>query len=295
VVNLTPEYRFGQAPRAGTNWREAFATQMVADPMFARNIVNRLWKQLFNLALVDPVDTLDPARLVPDSPPSDGWTLQATHPRLLEELAKRFEGNYFNLRETLRLMLESSAYQLSSRYDGDWSPGIVSLFARHYPRRLEGEEIHDAVAHATGVFINYTVQGWDDQVRWAVMLPDPSEPRSNGTAAAFMNVFIRGNRDTQQRSQSGSVLQQLALMNSTWVLDKIRVTASTAVRDIGRLANREAVEEMWLRFLARMPEDDERQRGEALLAKAATAAARNAALEDLAWVLVNKIEFLYSY
>jgi hypothetical protein len=55
------------------------------------------------------------------------------------------------------------------------------------------------------------------------------------------------------------------------------------------------VEEIWLRFLARTPEDDERQKAEALLAKAATTAARNTALEDLAWVLVNKIEFLYSY
>src|SRR5436309_2966047 len=133
--------------------------------MFARNFANRIWKQLFNLGLVDPVDTLDPARLDPSNPPAAPWALQATHPELMERLAKEFTANYFNVRPFIRILVQSSAYQLSSRYDGDWSIEYVPLFARHYPRRMEGEEVHDAIAKATGVLGNYAVNGLPDKIQ----------------------------------------------------------------------------------------------------------------------------------
>jgi len=77
--------------------------------LLARNFVNRLWKEMFNLGLVDPVDTMDPARLDPSNPPPDGWALQATHPVLLEKLAQSLRDNKFSLREMLRLIAKSSA------------------------------------------------------------------------------------------------------------------------------------------------------------------------------------------
>ena len=297
IRNVTPEYRSGQAPAMNADWRAFFADQLTSDPMFARNMVNRLWKAMFNLGLVEPVDGLDPARLDPDNPPPAPFTLQATHPALLIALARHFESNNYSLREMLRLIAESSAYQLSSRYDGPWSIDSVPLFARHYPRRLDGEEIHDALAQSTGFFLNYTVQNWDETVRWAGQLPDPTEPRNNlGGAAAFMNVFLRGNRDTQQRSQAGSVIQQLNLMNSTFVLDRIRINSSPVLRDLAKItSNRDLVNEMFVRFLTRFPDEAEAANAEAHLAKATTAAQRNSYIEDLAWALVNKLEFIFSY
>ena len=118
--------------------------------MLARNFANRLWKAMFNMGLVDPVDTLDPARLDPKNPPPEPWGLQATHPQLLEQLAASLVDSNFSLHSFIKLLVSSSAYQLSSRYDGDWKVEYVPLFARHYPRRLDGEEIHDAIAQATG-------------------------------------------------------------------------------------------------------------------------------------------------
>jgi hypothetical protein len=113
---------------------------MVADRMFARNLANRIWKQMFGLGLVDPVDALDPARLDPDKPTVEaGWQLQASHPRLLERLADELVRQNYDLRGFLKVLADSSAYQLSSRYDGKWRYEYINLFARHYPRRLEGE------------------------------------------------------------------------------------------------------------------------------------------------------------
>jgi hypothetical protein len=294
---LTPEYRgTGMTPRT-PYWREEFAELMIRDPMFARNLANRLWKAVFNLGLVEPVDALDPARLDPAAPPAGQWDLQATHPELLEKLAQYLRDVNFQMKPFLRLLLESSAYQLSSRYDAAWSPALTPLFARHLARRLEGEEIHDAIVQATGAPASYTVTGFPNPVQWAMQLPEPNEPRGNpGNAVTFMNTFFRGNRDNTARRQDGSIQQQLALMNDLFVLNRLRVAASPVLRRIAGIASpEEAVRQLYLVFLSRSPSRAELASGAAHLAKATSAAQRNAAVEDLAWVCVNKVEFLFSY
>ncbi len=268
---------------------------MVRDPLFAVNLSNRIWKEFFGLALADPVDGLDPWRLDPANPPPAPWTLQATHPELLRDLAILMAGSDYNLREFIRWIVASSAYQLSSRYEGDWKYDYLTLFARHYPRRLEGEEVHDAIVKASGVPAAYTMTRLDP-VPWAMQLPEPAEPRSNGAVATFINTFFRGNRDTFPRSQNGSILQQLSLMNDTFVLNRIRLASSPTLQAAAKLEDNSAViDEAFLLFLSRMPSEIERARALAPLAAAKTPAERNAAIEDLAWVCVNKVDFLFSY
>jgi hypothetical protein len=292
---MTPVYRDGQAPVDGKGtWRDAYAQMMTADPMFARNLANRIWKQFFNLGLVDPVDTMDPARLDPSNPPPAPWTLQASNPQLLEHLAGALADNNFGLRELIRLIVQSNAYQLSSRYDGDWNVNYVPLYARHYPRRLDAEEIADAIVKATGVAGGYTVSGWGDSVlSWAMQMPDTV---SGGPAAAFMNTFLRGNRDTQPRSQAGSILQQLTMMNDAFVTNRTKVAASPVLANIAKITDNDAaVEEMFLTFLSRYPTDYERGLAVNSLKATTTATLRNNAIEDLAWVMINKLDFLFSY
>ncbi|MGH9721540.1 MAG: DUF1553 domain-containing protein [Bryobacteraceae bacterium] len=292
---FTPEYRVtGATPPAG-NWRTAFADNMVNDPMFAVNFANRLWKEFFILPLVDPVDGLDPARLDPSNPPPAPWVLQATHPELLARLAQALADSDYNLRAFIRTIAQSSAYQLSSRYEGEWKYDYVSLFARHYPRRLEGEEVHDILSVATGQMGSYTVNNLTARVALAVQLPEPIEPRSNGAVRDFMNTFIRGNRDTFYRSQNGSILQQLALMNDAFVNNRLRVASSPPLAAIAKMADDAAVDEIFLLLVARKPSDSERQNALEFLKTARTGAERNEFIEDLAWVCVNKVEFIFSY
>jgi len=296
TVNLTPTYRETGAAPKDANWRAAFAQNLVADPLFARNIVNRLWKQMFNLGLVDPVDTLDPARLDAANPPPAPWTLQPTHPELLDKLATEFVNSGYQLRPLLRLLTTSSAYQLSSKYEGNWTPDMIPLFARHYPRRIEGEEVHDAVVKAAAIFPSYTVQYWADKATWAMQLPEPLEPRSDGTANNFMNNFLRGNRDNQLRSQAGSIQQQLYLMNDSFVTTRVKVASSPKLKALAAMTNNSALlDEAFLTFLSRYPTDFERSKALPFLAKATTAALKNTAVEDLAWVCINKVDFLFSY
>ncbi len=309
--SFTPEYRDGT--KASGNWREAFANKLTSDPIFGINFANRIWKELFGLALIDPVDSIDPDRLDPNDPPAAPWSLQATHPALLQKLGQQFMQNDTSLRFLIRLMVQSSAYQLSSRYDGEWKADYIPLFARHYPRRLWAEEIHDAIVRATEVLPRYT---WakvstdtmsrgtaasavpqSDPVSWAMKLPDITEPRSTAAARNFMTSFTRGNRDTARRSSAGSILQELNLMNdNTMVLSKIRMANSPTLKDIARIAdNLQMVSELWLTFLSRKPTESERGKAIDYISKATTPAARNAAIEDLAWVAINKVDFLFSY
>ena len=294
---LMPEYTdstgsAGATPASG-NWRSAFAENMVQDPMFARNAANRLWKQMFNLALVDPVDSLDPARLDPKKPPPSPWTLQATHPELLEKLAAELKRLDFKPRAFLRLLAQSSAYQLSSRFGGEWNPEHVGLFNRRLARRMEAEEVHDAIAKATGIPGDYAVQGWGDRAAWAMQLPEPLEPVSAPGVVGFLNAFLRGDRDAQERSQAGSIQQQLYLMNDAVAADRLRADRSPRLQAIAAMAsNVEALDELFLTFLSRLPTERERAVAEPYFARAAS---RAAAVEDLAWMCVNKVEFLFSY
>ena len=105
-----------------------------------------------------------------------------------------------------------------------------------------------------------------------------------------------GNRDTVQRSQAGSILQQLSLMNDAFVTNRTKVAASPALKAIAQVTDNNAlVEQLFLTFLSRMPSDSERQAALGSLNAANTATLRNNAVEDLAWVLINKLEFLFSY
>ena len=288
---LEPEYRDGRKP-SSEEWRMEYAKFMVDDPLFAVNFANRLWREAFTMGLVEPIDALDPARLDPENPPTGNWTLQPTHPELLRKLAMELKERNYNLREFLRLLFESSAYQLSSRYDGDWKLTSVPLFARHYPRRLEGEEVHDTIVKATNILPNYPVKDLDD-TPWAMQMPEPVEPRSNGAAVNFMNPFYRGNRDSFFRIQDGSVQQQLNLMNDTFILNRLRVASSSTLREAAAMKDEETVEQLFLLFLQRQPDEREKKSALAYLAKAGNQ--RTAYIEDLAWSLVNKIDSLFNY
>lgn len=295
TTNLAPMYRDGKA--ATGNWRESFAQGLTRDPMFARNYANRLWKAMFNLALAEPVDGLDPARLDPNVEPPAGWTHQASHPLLLEKLATFVRDHDYNLRETLRFLTSSSAYQLSSRYEGEWNFTQAPLFARHIPRRLEAEEVHDAITKATALMPAYAVGGYTERVSWAMQLPEPLEPRSDGAANGFMNSFSRGNRDTLQRSQSGSIQMWLNLMNSPVVNNRVRASGANGSPYLAGVAankdNTTVVDDMFLTFISRQPTEYERGVAMKFLTRANSSRTTN--VEDLAWALINKIEFLFSY
>lgn len=321
---VTPQYLgTGAGANASETRRQAFARHLTSDPQFARAAVNYLWEELMVEALVSPSDNFDLARLSSTARLPDGWTPQPHNPELLEALALDFRNNGYNLRRTIGTIVKSSAYQLSSQYPGTWKLEYVPLYARKFVRRLKAEEIHDAIIQATGLppvtayrapgaTTNTTVLGYPiineegqklREVLWAGQLPEPLEPRQRADVRAFLDSFLRGNRDSIPRSEESSIMQALNMMNNTFVTARVRnadqVTfngqtyRSTVYQLLNTtgLTNDQLVTELTLRTLSRMPTAQERTR----LTPYFTRLSRQAATESLQWALLNKVDFLFNY
>ena len=90
------------------------------------------------------------------------------------------------------------------------------------------------------------------------------------------------------------MVQAAALLNSKFVKDRIKVQEngrlSKLLNHAPPLSNEEIVDEMFLAFLARPPRDQEK----AIVIKTLEQR-HNQGLEDLAWSLINKTEFVYDY
>jgi hypothetical protein len=298
-ANVAPKNPFnpvaGGGISSGENRRDAIARQITGDIQFSRAIVNYVWEKFMVEAFVSPSNTFDLARLDPNNPPPAPWTLQPTNPQLLQSMALWFQTNGYDLRALMSLIVKSNAYQLSSVYPGPWNIAYVPYYARHYVRRLDAEELHDAVAKATGILGNYTLNGSVlPAVQWAMQFPDTREPRSNGTVAAFLNSFGRGDRDTTFRRSDPSTLQALNMLNNTFVENRIHQTnAGSRVQTLlaQNASAQTIIQQLYLNTLSRAPSDDEVN----LFLPSFQQQGNRAAAEALQWMLLNKMDFVFNY
>ena len=299
VNMIPPKYPFGAAaPIApGQSRRQALAQQVTGDMQFSRAIVNYIWEKFMVEAFVSPSNAFDLARLDPNNPPPAPWTLQPTNPQLLDALARWFQANGYDVRALMGLITKSTAYQLSAAYPGTWDVSYVPYYARKYVRRLDAEEIHDSVAKATGIVGNYTLQGSDlPAVQWAMQFPDTREPRNNGPVAQFLNSFGRGDRDATFRRSDGSILQALNMLNSTFIMSRIHQAnqSSHVAQLLARTSDNDAPTIIWDLFattLSRPPSDQEMASFRPMFQQLGN---RQAA-ENLQWMLLNKVDFLFNY
>jgi hypothetical protein len=273
--NIPPRYPFGTSANpgggilTGETRRQAIARQITADLQFSRAAVNYVWQKLMGEAFVTPANGFDLARLDPNNPPPAPWTLQPTNPVLLDRLARYFQSNGYNIRLLIGAIVKSNAYQLSSTYNGEWSPGYVPYYARHYVRRLDSEEILDAISKATNIPQTYTMAAPSTlpPVQWAGQLPDTREPTGtattptpNGTITAFLNAFGRGDRDVNPRRFDGSVQQGLTVMNNAFLMNRIHnANAGSRVNALLQASTDPAflIRQLYLHTLSRPATDEE--------------------------------------
>ncbi|MDB5385746.1 MAG: Protein of unknown function (DUF1553)/Protein of unknown function (DUF1549)/Planctomycete, partial [Planctomycetaceae bacterium] len=110
------------------------------NPLISRVLANRVWQHLFGEGIVRSVDNFGVTGDVP------------SHPELLDHLANRFVHEGWSVKKLVRAIVLSRAYQLSS----DAIAANVAVdpanryIWRHSPRRLDAEEIRDAMLAAAG-------------------------------------------------------------------------------------------------------------------------------------------------
>jgi hypothetical protein len=310
----TPKFILSEeSPRPGANPRDELARIMTGDIQFSRAITNRLWAELMGVGIVEPLDDFDLKRYYPSDELPEGWTVQPKDPELLDELAKDFQKHDFSIKHVLRRMMNSSAYQLSSKFDGEWKPEYGDYFARKYVRLLGPTQLHDAIVTATARPGAYNT---GVEVEMAMELLDPAlAPRA---VSEFMRAFGQQIRDDFPSRAPTSSLQAMLMMNSDVVLDRVkaqnasrvaqllgrreqdRITAAQAIRAVtGRepskveaamAVDRALVEKVYLATLSRRPLDQEMS-----VAMAELERNGDRGLENLQWALLNSPEFIFNY
>ncbi len=294
-IKAEPEFLLGwERPRPSEPWRDAFARILTDHPQFARATVNLIWAELMGVGIVDPPFGFDMARQDPAKPPPPPWTIQPSHPELLEALAQDFREHNFDLRYLIRLIVNSSTYQLSSHFEGEWKESYGPYFARRFVHRLPAEMICDAISQATGIFNEIPVLYGDKKVKYVMQTYSPDDLGSQESLRQLLQFLGQGNRDSVEKDMSGSMVQASALLNSKFVKERVKL------QDKGRLykllnhdpplSNEEIVDELFLSFLARFPQPSEKK-----VALETLQQRHGQGLEDLAWSMVNKPDFVLNH
>ena len=208
---------------------------------------------------------------------------------------------------------KSHAYQLSSRFEGEYKPEYDRYYARKLVRRLSAEEVYDAIAKSTGIlghgvdwqphFPNrYWFPTWSG---YAMDLPSPM----NGSEFCsldlkrFLFFFGRGDRSTKEPDTKTSIMQASLMMNSDLVREKILAkTKGSRVQTLlektppwtwdkpDRPMKDEIVDELFLCTLSRYPTPEEKVASVDHIERY-----RDKGVEDLQWALINKPEMMVNY
>jgi hypothetical protein len=245
-----------------------------ANPWFARNLANRVWAHFIGQGLVEPVDDVRAT-----NPP--------TNPELLEALARHLVENRYDLHALIRAVTGSRVYQLSSRPNAT-NERDEQNYSRALLRRVGAEVLLDMVCQTTGVGERFPGV---PPGRRAVQLWDSKVPHY------FLKVFGRPERLSAcecERNHEPSVAQVLHLLNAPEVQAKLSHEGGYVAKLVKRMKDDgPLVEELYLTFYSRMPAEEERQGALAYLRE--HAGRRRQAVEDLAWTMLNSLEFVFNH
>lgn len=248
------------------------------NPWFARCFVNRMWEHFLGRGIVEPVDDF---RIT--NPPSN--------PELLDALAADFVQHSFDIQHLIRTITASRTYRLSSEPNAT-NERDDENYSRALFRRLDAEVLLDAICQTTGTREKF--YGIPAGSR-AIELWDNESPHY------FLKLFGRPVRVTAcqcERSTEPSVSQVLHVLNSPSIHAKLVSAAGRIARLTSRFAKDAVlVDEIYLTFYARYPSADERQAALEYFksAGAGSGEGRRKAAEDLAWSLMNTVEFLFNH
>jgi cytochrome c553 len=257
--------------RQGSGRRELAERLASADnPLVARVMVNRVWQHFFGRGLVATPDNFGMAGQA------------ASHPELLDTLAVNFMSRNFSVKQLIREIVLSHAYQLASSHDRrafEVDPDNTLIW-RMSPRRLEAEALRDAVLAISGQLdlrppigsavalagegparpVRGFSQDSQDMHR-AVYLP---VVRDQVPESLALFDFADPSLVTGERATTSGPAQALFLMNSPFVIRQAAFAAA-ALQPQGETPEAR-IEAAYFRFLARKPSPVELSRASAFLA-----------------------------
>jgi uncharacterized protein DUF1549/uncharacterized protein DUF1553 len=272
---LTPRFLGGKvvADPPGRDIREKLAEWVTApdNPWFARAITNRVWKHFLGRGIVEPVDDF---RVT--NPPSNE--------PLLDSLAAQLVKERYNLRELVKVILNSRTYQLSS-IPNLTNAGDTVNYSRYYLKRQMAEVLFDSMGQAVGVRLK--IPGY------------PPNSKAISVAVGSPNYFLMAfgrveSRDQiSERDDQPNVAQAMHLVNGETINNLVTAPANIIDRVLAQSnwTDERRLEEIYLASLSRLPTAEEL--AELLPRLAADETARRKIYQDLLWAILNSKEFEY--
>lgn len=239
------------------------------NPWFARAFVNRAWYELTGEAFYLPVDDLGPTR-------------DPVAPEVIDALADQWAAGGYDIAWLFRTIMNTEAYQRASA-SGD-SSAASTRFAANCPGRLSSDQIVDALDRALGLF------------SYAARVAPPPENAMQAMRRArfgprfFVDQLFGVDPSTPGDEVLGTIPQALFLMNAQGLERGIQAPRGTVAAILSAHPDdREALDALYLRALARTPNDEEAR---VCLDYVGSVGDRREAFEDLMWALINSTEFI---
>jgi hypothetical protein len=222
---------------------------------------------LFGRGIVEPVDDLSE-----HNPPS--------HPELLNELAAYFTATNYDVRNLLRVLTNTSAYQRTSKLRDGETPMPPELFARMAIKPLTAEQLYDCLTVATG-----------KRSTPAAMMAQPGALNLDQTRVAFLDKF-RSPEGSSSEYQGG-IPQALTLMNGPLLGDMLDLGTSDVLNALEApfFTERQRIATLFLATLSRPPSVSEEAKFLSYVESRLTEAERKRARSDVLWALLNSAEF----
>jgi len=258
--------------------RHKLVDWMVAEdnPFFSTVFVNRTWKHFLGRGIIDPEDDIRET-----NPPSN--------PELLAVLKNRFINSKYDIKDLLRLICQSTTYQLSSQAN-QYNLEDDQFYSRFQPRRLNAEVVLDSIDRLLKSETRFRRLPLGMR---AVQLPDAAKNDN----IELLKLFGRPEAQSAcecERSQDGDLRQSLYLLTSSDILGKLSSSKGRAAEYAKnkQYTNEQLVSDIYLRSLSRLPREQELQIAVAHLEKTTD---RKTAVENILWAVMNTKEFLYNH
>ena len=279
------------------------------NPLTARVIVNRVWRQLFGRGLVETVDNFGVLGAKP------------SHPELLDHLATRFRTEHqWSFKALIRDLVMTRSYQLSAASNAandTIDQGNVYLW-HHRPRLIDAEALRDSVLAVSGELDPVHLEG--SQVSDVADTQPKLQQREVGrrdffVAQADYDVTYRSvylpivrasmpdaltlfdvadpNLVVGQRRNTAVPTQALYLMNNSVVVKRAEKIAADLLADASLKTDTDRIAHLYQTILSRPPAADEISLFESYLSQAKTEPSLT--WSNLAHALIQSGEFRILY
>jgi hypothetical protein len=260
----------GEMPplKPGEPQRPALAKWLTSagNPYFARAMVNRMWGHFFGRGLVHPVDNMHD-----DNP--------ASHPELLKLLSEQFAASGFDVKQLIRAICNSEAYQRTSKPAGD-NAKYANLFGAVGIKALTPEQLFDSLTQVVGTPGAFA-QG---------LLAKQKKQNPAATPRSQFARFFRGDVEADSIEYDAGIPQALRLMNSP-MLNRRAVLLERALET--EKSPETVIAHLCLGTLSRRPTEAERERFLSFVQQAG--GNKQKAFGDVLWVLLNCSEFTLNH